>query len=128
MSTAVKMWFYILDNKKLHDLHAKDVFLAFGKKSKCSPEIAEETFLRHATFIMDNMKKMKGGSWSKKPLYQYLKRHMVKVSYVLCWRKIIAHKLIRHLLTPDLFLRVHSLQQFLNKKSRRSEAVHRSRK
>jgi len=73
MIEAVKLWHAILDNTKLQNASGKDIFVPFMKKKDLRGATAEDVFRRHATFIIEQMKKSLA-SWSKKPLYQYVRK------------------------------------------------------
>jgi hypothetical protein len=75
MTEAVRAWYFLMDSPKLHKLPSRDIFVIYGKAKKVTIEVAETTFVRHGKFLLGNMKKAEGVSWSQKPLYQYLRRH-----------------------------------------------------
>ncbi|KAF2663582.1 hypothetical protein BT63DRAFT_430409 [Microthyrium microscopicum] len=80
MASGVTAWYFLMDNPKLHKAPSKEVFAAYGKKKKVTPEVAEGTFVGHGKFLLGNMKKAEGRSWSQKPIYQYLKKHSGQAS------------------------------------------------
>jgi hypothetical protein len=73
MIEGVRLWYATEDNTKLQNATAKDIFIPFMKKKDLKGGTAEDVFRRHSGFLIEQMKK-ELGKWSKKPLYQYLRK------------------------------------------------------